>query len=653
MGHQCSKEAHIDGDDLERRLLSPEEREAAEASPPGRRGVRRLLAIGSAQRCTILSGLLVLVVRLPFSLAIPLLVSETIGAAIDGDLEQGRRYILLIAVAGTVDAILDFWNYYLFGLAQQRIVRDLRIDLFAALLRQDLAFLNAIPVGELSSRLTGDTSEMANDLTWLFRWFTESVVRIAGILAVLFVKDWHLALVTVGVVPICSVLQKVYGDYLQRNARKVQSAAARAGAVSTETLGAAPTVLAFCNEESEKVRYAGAVQQQFRLEVSQLLATALNYMIVNTFLINCCVPAALLLFGIKRVVDDEMSSASLVAFMLYQGQLSQWVTSFMNSFTSLVKSAGAGDKVFELLDRRPQRRYPYEGDPEQPGGAAAPARLADTWPAASPRGEIEFRGVSFSYPHRLDDPVLRGIGFRVAPGEVAAIVGPSGGGKTTLFRLLQGLYDSQEGCVLVDGVDVGLLHPRYLRRRCLSAVEQEPVLFSGTVEENILYSVVDEGETPQQMLERMGDEERADLRRRVERAARVANADEFISQLPDGYATQVGERGASLSGGQKQRVAIARAVIQDPAVLLLDEATSALDANATTAVQQGLEQAMEGRTTLVIAHRLSTIRSAHKIIVVDQGRVVEVGTHEQLLESPATHGGAATYKRLLKRQADG
>lgn len=612
-------------------------------------GFCRLLQLASEQKMFLFGGCVALLIRLPFSLAVPHFVSEVLGALFEGDKEAVWHNILLLAMAGTVDAVLDFWNYFLFGYAQQRLIRNLRVDLFAAILRQEIGFFDVTSTGELSSRISNDTSEMANDLTWVFRFSIEAVVRIGGIMTYMFIREWRLALLSCGIIPICAVSNKLYGDWLQRNSIRVQSALADANASAQEGISCVRTVYTFANEDQEVKGYLKKVLLHYRLNVKQVFMQAMYYMVVSTFLINTVVQASILSYGGYLILyrpDLGKSPRTMIAFMLYQGQLQEYCSNLFNSFTNLIKSSGAGAKVFQLLDRTPKRPLPAPiqvDDLNSNEGVGTLATLrSDAEGAREAIGNISVENVHFSYPSRPSHAVLAGVSFKVNQGECVALVGASGNGKSTLFHLIENFYQPSTGCIKLDDEHIHNWQHRRLHM-AVGIVSQEPVLMSGSILRNIAYSQCD--------WTKISQEERAELLPRVERAAIVANAHEFITALPLGYNTEVGERGVQLSGGQKQRIAIARAMLQNPAVLLLDEATSALDSESERLVQGALEQAMKGRTTLVISHRLSTIRKADRIVVLDKGAVVEVGNHKDLMDKPLQSG--PSYRAMVEREAAG
>jgi len=420
-----------------------------------------------------------------------------------------------------------------------------------------------------------------------------------------------------------AVINKRYGDWLNNNAKDVQNALAEANSVAQEAFSCIRTIIAFATEEYESNKYSDKIETYYELSVRQLYAQGFYYMLISTFLINTCVQSLLLYVGMRLMEEGELGAEVLLAFMLYQSGLQNEVMNLFNAYTSLIKSSGAGANVFALLDRVPP----------EPAISACIGREEDGETGLGLGVELEVEGdeiegtesafgigirienVSFSYPSRPDHEVLDGLNVDIAPGNTLAIVGVSGSGKSTVVNLLQRLYDPSTGSIFFNGKDLKGYDLTSLRRN-IGVVTQDPVLFTGTISSNIMYGK-----------EHVSEEE-------VIRAAKLANAHNFIQTFQDGYDTQVGERGVQLSGGQKQRIAIARAIILKPSLLLLDEATSALDNESEKLVQEALENLLDCNnemTTVVIAHRLQTIQNANKIVVLKDGRTYEEGSHKDLL----------------------
>ncbi|MCA9526605.1 MAG: ATP-binding cassette domain-containing protein, partial [Myxococcales bacterium] len=390
----------------------------------------------------------------------------------------------------------------------------------------------------------------------------------------------------------------------RRLSRQVQDAQARATVVAEETLAGIRTVRAFAREEEEARRYGAEVEAAYGLARRRARFNAFFGGIAGFAGYGAI--SGVLWYGGLMLVEGALSLGTLMAFLLYTFTLAFAIAALGELWQDFMRAIGASERVFELLQQAPTVQ----------GGTA---RLADV------RGEVRFEGVGFRYPSRPDHAVLQGLSLHLEPGRVLALVGRSGGGKSTVSALISRFYDPAEGRITLDGVPLTDLEPRWLREQ-VGVVAQEPLLFATSIADNIRYG-------------RPGATDAE-----VEAAARAANAHDFVVALPAGYGTEVGERGVQLSGGQRQRIAIARAVLKDPRVLVLDEATSALDAESEHLVQEALTRLMRGRTTLVIAHRLSTVQAADRIVVLDQGQVVEAGSHAELLAL----GGA--YRQLVDRQ---
>ncbi|KAK9788445.1 hypothetical protein WJX73_000962 [Symbiochloris irregularis] len=502
----------------------------------------------------------------------------------------------------------------LFTVGITRLNVRLRTNLFASLLRQDMGYFDTAKSGEITSRLAADTTTVADQICLNINVLMRSLTQAVLVLIFMFHASWRLAVITFIMIPCALSISKVYGAYFRKLGKKVQAELAEANAVADEALGNVGTVRAHAAEDSVKAAYAAKLQLFYVLEMKTALAYC-TYMVTATFLPNV-VSAGVLFYGGHLVLANRMSAGALVSFMLYQQSLSGSFQSMGDVLSALSAAVGAADKVVELIHRQPATPAP---------GTYTPDTFA---------GRLQLSDVHFRYPARPDAPVLNGLSLQVNPGEVVALVGSSGGGKSSIVKLIQHFYMPSQGHVRFDGRDVGLYNPKWLRRR-VAIVNQEPTLFARSIKRNILYGLEREDGVPAAEVPTQAD---------VEHAAQLANIHHVILAMPQGYDSECGERGVQLSGGQKQRIAIARALVRRPAVLLLDEATSALDADSEAAVQDALDGIMKHHTVLVVAHRLSTIQNATRILVVSKGTVVEQGRHEDLIEA----GG--TYSALVRRQ---
>ena len=589
-------------------------------------GTRRLLSLAAPQVFYLYLGCAILLIRLPFSLSIPHFVSTTLGALGRGDYQSARSDILLLFLLGSIDAALDFWCVFLFGYAKERIIRSLRVDTFSSTLRQDMTFFDTHTSGELSSRLSSDCGEMAGDLTWFMRFSIESVVRITGITTYMLIRCPTLGGSALCIVPVVAIVNKIYGNFLKNNAIQVQTALAQANSVAQEAFSCIRTVIAFATEDVEHHKYCEKIEDQYKLKIRELFMSGVYFMAISTFLINTCVQAALLLIGTSLIERGTLTPEILLAFMLYQGQLQNETMNLFNAYSSLIKSSGAGDKVFQVLDRIPP--------PPGTGNHTVNSHVSSTMSEHIQSTCVQLRDIRFSYPTRPSHHVLKGFDLIIPAGSTLALVGPSGSGKSTVIGLLQRFYDPISGDIFIDNINLKTLDLHRHRRHTIGVVTQDPVLFSGSISSNLLY-----GCCPNTTM--MDD---------VKAAAKMANAHDFITSFPDGYDTPVGERGVALSGGQKQRVAIARAIIKKPSLLLLDEATSALDAASEQVVQEALDRLLTmnaDMTTVIVAHRLRTVRNADSIAYIENGKVVEQGNHEELM---TIQNGF--YKQMVDRAGD-
>ena len=542
-------------------------------------------------------------------LAFPLIVGYLLDAAF---VRQNREILDRIAIGlvllFSVQAVLNYIQTYLLSAVGERVVAGLRKELFAKLLEMPPGFFAERRTGELTSRLTTDIGLLQGVLSHQIAEFSRQVLALVGGIVLLTLMQPRLTLTALGVVPLVIGSALYFGRRLRRMTVGVQDKVAEATAVAEEAFSQIRTVQSFVQEPAERQRYGERIAASVKAALvrAQLRGVFFGVLTFSTFIGIVFV----LWQGGLLVLEGQLTPGELVQFLLYTITIAAAIGALASFFSSYQEAVGAAERVFEILEM-----YPTVADPDAPVMLPAPVR-----------GSVGFEKVSFRYQRSPSLPwILEDIDLHCSPGEVVALVGPSGAGKTTLVSLLPRFWDADRGRILLDGIDVRNLRLADLRS-AIGIVPQDPALFSGTIRENIAYA-------------RPGASQPE-----VESAARGAHAHEFIERLPLGYDTVVGERGVKLSGGQRQRVAIARAILKNPAVLILDEATSNLDTESERLVEDALGKLLVGRTTLIIAHRLSTVRRADRLVVLDHGRIVEEGSHAELLEL----GGL--YARLYQRQ---
>jgi len=525
----------------------------------------------------------------------------------DRDATYLDRGLMAMFVTIAIMAVATYGRAYFVGWIGERVTSDFRRAVYANALRQGPAFFEAARTGELLSRLTADTTVVQMVISSTASMALRNVLMLTGGTVMMAITSPRLTLLVAVVVPFVVAPVVVFGRRIRRLAREAQERLGAVGAEASEAFASVHTVQAYNQEGRSLARYGALVDRALEtaVERTRMRATLGAIMIVLTF----GAVGTVLWIGGHDMLAGRITPGELSAFVFYAILVASAVGALSQFSTDLQRAVGAAERLFELMDAQPEIVPP-----------AAPLPLPE--PA---QGTVRFEEVSFRYPTRPDRAALDEVSFRVNPGETVALVGPSGAGKTTVFQLILRFYDPQAGRVLIDGVDARQADPAAVRAR-VALVPQEPAIFATTVAENIRY----------------GRPEATDAE--VRAAAEAAAAQEFIDRLPQGYATDLGERGIRLSGGQRQRIAIARAILRDPALLLLDEATSALDAESERLVQQALDRLMRDRTVLVIAHRLATVLRSDRILVIDQGRIVAAGTHAELV------AGGGLYARLAALQ---
>ena len=503
-------------------------------------------------------------------------------------------------------------RYYLVSYIGERVVADIRRDVFAHTLLLDPGFYDSQRTSEISSRLTSDVALVQVVVGTSVSIALRNSLLFAGGTALLIATSPKLTLLVFLVVPLVLIPILTYGRKVRRLSRLSQDRIADLSVQIDESLSAIRTVQAFTREDADAKRFAGQVESAFSVAMERVSARALLTACV-IFLVFGAI-SVILWIGGHDVLTGRITPGELSAFVFYAAVVAGAAGAISEVMGDLQRAAGATERLFELMDTQSAILAP-----------ANPKRLPTQAEAPQGLGAVEMRAVDFRYPTRTDRLALESLTFSIKPGERVALVGPSGAGKSTVFQLLLRYYDPEAGSVLLDGLDLRDLDPKAARAR-IGVVSQDAVVFAASVEDNIRYGRPDASD--------------ADVRA----AGAAAFATEFIDKLPEGWKTQVGERGVRLSGGQRQRIAIARAILRDPALLLLDEATSALDAESERAVQNALDRLMIGRSSLVIAHRLATVRSADRILVMDNGKIVAEGKHEDLVAA----GGL--YARLAALQ---
>lgn len=579
--------------------------------PDDTRQLRRLFSYVRPYAPRLAWGMAAVAIASLLALAFPLLIRDLLNSAFAPGTRPGEaravldRTAALLFLLMLLQAGFNYVRTYQLGRVGESVVADLRKQLYAHLLTLPVGFFEKRKTGEITSRLTSDVATVQSAVSQSLAQLVNQSISLVGGLIVLFVLEARLTLVMLTVVPAVVLVAAFFGRRLRRVSTDFQDLVAAANADADEAIQGIRVVKSFTAEELEARRYAGSIDASFARAVHRVRLR--SFFVPSVILFGFAGMGVVLWYGGRLAISGDLGSGDLVGFLLITLFVAGSIGSFTGLWAQLQEAIGASRRIFQLLDERPEQAQPSR--PLRPSGAS---------------GRVAYEGVSFSYPDRAAN-VLSDVSLQAEPGQVVALVGPSGAGKSTLVSLLPRFYDPQRGRVLLDGVDVRQFGLRDLRRH-IGLVPQETQLFSGSVADNIRFGWP------------------AASQHEVRAAALSANAAQFIEALPDGYATKVGERGVKLSGGQRQRLAIARALLKDPRILILDEATSSLDSESEALVQAALEVLMRGRTTFVIAHRLSTVIRADQTLVLEGGRIVQRGTHAQLLATPGL------YQNLYRQQ---
>jgi len=538
----------------------------------------------------------VAIVALISSAALGLVFPAVISGVVDSVLQQRNTQLLDQITIGllfvfflrSVTSLLENYNLNYIG---ERLVVDLRTELYRHLQTLSMGFFASRRVGELVSRLTNDVTIMRTALTNNVNVLLQQTISMVGAVIVMLVLNWRLTLFILALTPVIVALGALFGLWLRRTSTQIQDELAGATVVTEEVLQNIREVKSFVREPYEINRYQEAVDRALKAAIRLLRIRSLFGPLIAFLGFGAL--ALILWFGGREVLDGRLTGGQLIGFLIYGLTVAAALGSLVSLYTSIQEALGSTKRVFQLLDTQPSVND-----------------IPDAKTIERAEGRITFRDVSFYYEERQE--VLHHINLDIAVGEILALVGPSGAGKSTIFNLIPRFYDPTDGQICMDNQNIRDVAQASLREQ-IGIVPQETLLFGGTIRENIRYGRLNATEAE------------------IIEAAKVANAHDFILELPDQYDTMVGERGIRLSGGQRQRVAIARAILKNPRILLLDEATSSLDSESEQLVQEALARLMQNRTTVIIAHRLSTIKIAHRIAVLDKGHIIELGTHDELM----------------------
>ena len=577
---------------------------------PDLRQLQRLFGYTRPYRIQLIIGILAVSIASGLGFVFPALAGRLFNTAFaeggSAAFDNLNQIALILIGVFVFQAAFNYLRVYNLALVGEGVVADLRKSLYAHLLTLPVKFFEGRKTGEITSRLTSDITTVQGAVSQALAQFINQSITLVGGTIYLFILNFKLSLVMLSIIPAVIIAGAYFGRKLRRISTRFQDQVADANASAEEAITGIRVVKSFTAEGLETDRYGAAINDSYKIALQRARVRAL---FVPSIIMAMFTGIGIVLwYGSRLVLAGSLPGGDLITFLLLTVFVAGSIGSFTGLYSQLQEALGASKRIFELLDT----------------GSDLP-QVEEARDLSTVQGNIRFENVSFRYGDRGEEWVLQNISLDARPGEVLALVGPSGAGKSTLVTLIPRFYDPVEGRILLDGTDIRELDLLDLRHH-IGIVPQETQLFSGTVRENIRY----------------GRPEASDDE--VVEAAKAANAHDFIEDFPDGYETIVGERGVKLSGGQRQRVAIARALLKNPRILILDEATSSLDSESEALVQEALEHLMTGRTTFVIAHRLSTIRNADRILVLDNGEILQQGTHEALMRE----GGL--YKDLYEKQ---
>ena len=567
----------------------------------------RILKLARPETKTLVIATIFLAIGSSSNLVYPQLVKTMIDGALNSkQMDKINHVAIIMLVIFFVQAIASALRYFLFTMAGERIVLQLRKNLYSHILEQEIAFFDFNRTGELMSRISSDATILQNAVSVNISMGLRNLAGALGGLSMMIYTSPKLAMTMLIVVPPVAFGAGIFGRRIRGFSKKSQDALAQASIVAEETISGMRTVRSFAQEDFEKSRYDSSLALSLASARGRVLQ--ISWFTGIASMVGYFAIIGVLWFGGKLVIANEMTIGDLTQFLLYLLIMSFAVGALGSLWGDFMSAVGAARRIFEILDKKPLIENGVGGKIEHL------------------TGELQFENVEFAYPSRLDMSVLKNFNLSLKPGQTLALVGQSGSGKTTVASLVSRFYDPISGRISLDGKDIKTLEPHWMRRQ-IGLVSQEPVLISSSIEENIRYG--NELATHEEVIA----------------AAKQANAEEFILKFPETYSTLVGERGIQLSGGQKQRVAIARALLKNPKILILDEATSALDTESEALVQEALSRLMQGRTTLVIAHRLATIQSADIICVMENGKIMQLGSHQELIKEEQ-----GIYRKLIERQ---